>query len=595
MENAKTDRLTAMLRRVYALLSAAERRRLMRVWASIVANSAVELLGLAVVVPVIGLVMAPEEEEPWVSALLVWSGQIGIHTRPAFLLALCALLVAAFLFKALFGLAVTRFQTRFAFGISHRLSGAMWTHHFTSSLERLRSTESGQLQAEINLWPLTFANTFLLGGLLVVNEAVVLAFIGGALLVYNPLALIGIGSLLAAGAATIRWTTRRRLKAFSAARQELDPRQNTLISNALRGFLEVLTFRASASVKAAYLKERWAILDIASRMSVLNKAPAKLYEVLAVGAISGAIGLSLLQGYTGSGAFGELLSVLAVSAYRVMPSMSRVNGALLAMRAQAHVLEAMESGAGAVVGETEGEVGLTMRGVRVELDAVSAGYAERGELVLDRFNAAFASGQIHAITGPSGSGKSTLINALLGLQPLSGGHVRLHSSAGDHILGTDLTCHAWLHQTAYLSQHPFLYHGTVRDNLTLGVAGRTVNEAEFLRLAERLELTGALGPHPLEFLLNEGGSNLSGGQQQRLAVLRALLLHRPVLILDEATSALDERLRDAVFGLLREEAAKGHLIILVTHDLELAHRCDQIVELLPPSPTAPHLPSPNLD
>ena len=134
MENAKTDRLTAMLRRVYALLSAAERRRLMRVWASIVANSAVELLGLAVVVPVIGLVMAPEEEEPWVSALLVWSGQIGIHTRPPFLLALCALLVAAFLFKALFGLAVTRFQTRFAFDISHRLSGAIWTHHFTSSL-----------------------------------------------------------------------------------------------------------------------------------------------------------------------------------------------------------------------------------------------------------------------------------------------------------------------------------------------------------------------------------------------------------------------------------------------------------------------------
>ena len=80
-------------------------------------------------------------------------------------------------------------------------------------------------------------------------------------------------------------------------------------------------------------------------------------------------------------------------------------------------------------------------------------------------------------------------------------------------------------------------------------------------------------------MLHDGGNNLSGGQQQRLALLRALQIKRPVLILDEATSALDSKLRDVVFELLRERAAAGCNVILVTHDNELAQRCDDVLEL----------------
>ena len=80
-------------------------------------------------------------------------------------------------------------------------------------------------------------------------------------------------------------------------------------------------------------------------------------------------------------------------------------------------------------------------------------------------------------------------------------------------------------------------------------------------------------------MLHEGGSNLSGGQQQRLALLRALQIERPVLVLDEATSALDRKLRDIVFGLLRERAQDGGNVILVTHDKELAEQCDDVLDL----------------
>ena len=107
-----------------------------------------------------------------------------------------------------------------------------------------------------------------------------------------------------------------------------------------------------------------------------------------------------------------------------------------------------------------------------------------------------------------------------------------------------------------------------------------IGEVEMLKaLIQKLKLDECLGTQPLEFVLQEGGANLSGGQQQRLALLRALQIQRPVLILDEATSALDRELRDVVFDLLRERAAAGCNVILVTHDNELAQRCDDVLDL----------------
>ena len=146
-------------------------------------------------------------------------------------------------------------------------------------------------------------------------------------------------------------------------------------------------------------------------------------------------------------------------------------------------------------------------------------------------------------------------------------------------LGDDLDLHDWILHVGYLSQQPFLFQGTVRDNLTLRVPGAVLNENLLASLIQKLKLDDCLGSQPLEFQLHEGGSNLSGGQQQRLALLRALQIQRPVLILDEATSALDSELRDVVFGLLRERAQAGCNVILVTHDNELAEQCDDVLDL----------------
>ena len=195
-------------------------------------------------------------------------------------------MIAAFLFKAVFGLYVNLFQTRFSYKVVNRLSGQTWSHHFSQSLERMRGTDSGRILSEINVWPIQFANAFMVGGLLMVNEVSVISLIAIGLLAYNPVVFLSIALLIGSGALLIRRVTKKRLT-YSDIRRQIEPRTNTI--NAIRGFLEVITFRASDAVREAYLKDRWTILRLASNTSVLNLSPAKLYEVLAVVAVAGSI------------------------------------------------------------------------------------------------------------------------------------------------------------------------------------------------------------------------------------------------------------------------------------------------------------------
>lgn len=520
---------------------------------------------------------------PYLAKAFEWSKYLGINTGRQFTALLAAILFGAFLFKALFGLVVTWMQNRLSFRIGLRLSGVQWTHHFASSLEKLRSKESGFVQTTINAWPINFSMTFLAGGLALINELIVVGLIAVGLFVYQPAILLSIAAILASGVVVIRRTTKRRLQVYSEVQKELDPKTMTLISNAIRGFLEVITFRASDAVRDSYLEKRATLFRLMANRQVLLSMPAKLYEVLAVGVIAVAIVMAMLWEWQDL-AFFEFLTLMVLAAYRIMPSLSRINGYVMQMRSQMHVLDQMEAGVQGVAhlatlnGAEPSAIPADSR-IALHVDRLTLGYESLPEPVVRDLTAPFDPGAIHAIVGASGSGKSTLVSALLGLHQPEGGHVRIGAEGQRFTLNADLAQRDWLAHVGYLSQSPFLFAGTLRDNLTLRVPGRTLDEARALELVERLDLSDCLGTSPLDFELNEGGSNLSGGQQQRVALLRALQLERPVLILDEATSALDARSRDIVFDLLREQAARGANVLLVTHDQEIAGRCDSVLDL----------------
>ncbi|WP_017627597.1 ATP-binding cassette domain-containing protein [Nocardiopsis chromatogenes] len=167
-------------------------------------------------------------------------------------------------------------------------------------------------------------------------------------------------------------------------------------------------------------------------------------------------------------------------------------------------------------------------------------------------------GSLTAITGESGAGKSTLFDLVLGFLTPAAGGITLD---GRPVRPDDV---------AVVSQRPVLFAGSIRDNLALtrpgDGPGRDPDDAD---LADACRSAGILDeirrlPHGFDTEVTEAGTNLSGGQRQRLALARALLARRPVLLVDEPTSALDAARAEEVVDTLHR-VARDRIVIMVSH------------------------------
>jgi ATP-binding cassette subfamily C protein CydD len=166
-------------------------------------------------------------------------------------------------------------------------------------------------------------------------------------------------------------------------------------------------------------------------------------------------------------------------------------------------------------------------------------------------------GEVHAIAGPSGAGKSTLFDLVLGFLPATAGTVELD---GRPLRPSDV---------AVVSQRPVLFAGTIRENVDLFDAGQEALE-DACAAAGVLDEIRAI-PGGFDAMVAEAGTSLSGGQRQRLALARALLAHRPVLLVDEPTSALDDRSALTVAETLERVAAE-RIVLMISHRPEALAR-----------------------
>ncbi len=208
-----------------------------------------------------------------------------------------------------------------------------------------------------------------------------------------------------------------------------------------------------------------------------------------------------------------------------------------------------------------------------ELRADGASFSFDGKLTaLHPLHVTLGAGERTAIIGPVGSGKSTLIRLLSGLYRPTTGKIFLD--------GVDMALIApeFLHeQIAYLPQDVRLLRGTLRDNLTLGLAAPA--DGEILRAAALTGLDRMLAAHPqgLDLPISEGGRGLSGGQRQLVGLTRLLIARPRIWLLDEPTAAMDGDLEahvmQQVFAALPAEAA----LIVVTHKASLLRQVGRVI------------------
>ncbi|MFW6086639.1 MAG: ABC transporter ATP-binding protein [Myxococcota bacterium] len=252
-------------------------------------------------------------------------------------------------------------------------------------------------------------------------------------------------------------------------------------------------------------------------------------------------------------AFGYLLSVIQ----RGRASWGRLQAIL---DAEPDVAEAPDARA------PRGEGGLAVRGL-------TYGWTEQP--VLQNVSFDVPAGGSLAVVGPTGSGKSTLAGLLPRLLPTPARSVYLD---GDDV--TELKLRGLRRQVGFAQQEPFLFSTTVARNIGFGLDDPDAPDApdrvrKVAREAAVLEELEGL-PDGLETLVGERGVQLSGGQKQRVALARALLNEPTVLVLDDPMSAVDARTETSILQAL-SRAGEGRTVVLVTHRVAAAARCDRVV------------------
>ncbi|MBB3290811.1 MULTISPECIES: ABC transporter ATP-binding protein [Rhizobium] len=212
---------------------------------------------------------------------------------------------------------------------------------------------------------------------------------------------------------------------------------------------------------------------------------------------------------------------------------------------------------------------LSVTEARIEFRDVHFAYGD--ESVLSGVNFTAEGGQTTALVGPSGAGKSTVINLIPRFYDPKAGSIFIDGQDIAHVTKQSLR-----EQLAYVSQQPYLFEGTIRDNIRYGRPNATDAEIEeAARLAYAHDFIEAQ-PMGYDTPVGENGVTLSGGQRQRLSIARALVRNAPILLLDEATSALDTESEAAVQKAL-EEAMSGRTVVVIAHRLSTVVRAEKIV------------------
>lgn len=178
-----------------------------------------------------------------------------------------------------------------------------------------------------------------------------------------------------------------------------------------------------------------------------------------------------------------------------------------------------------------------------------------------------------AFVGPTGSGKSSLVKLLLRFYNPQSGSIYI-----DNYNLQDLSVHAVRAQISLVNQEPFLFAGTIYDNITYGSPHALQSEVHHAAVAAQAHNFITQLPHGYQTIVGERGQKLSGGQKQRISIARAILKNSPLFIFDEATSAVDNETEAAIQQSLAK-IAKNHTTIIIAHRLSTVRYADLIYVL----------------
>jgi ABC-type multidrug transport system fused ATPase/permease subunit len=557
----------AIFIKTISVLTAREKKQWARLTVLTLFISLADIASLALLVYIIHFYTQPVDAVSFFVPVLGEPLAKTLFNRSSLLL--ITLFFVVFSLKNLGAWLVHNRQTRFVHQVAARISRNNMMQYLNGNYASYVQTDSSVLTRTISLQPLEFSQHVLAPLQQLFTEVVLIVLAIAAILLFNAQLFLVLLLVLLPPVFLTAWLTKKK---GNAARHYIKTSRTSMwrhLQESIAGFVESNIYNRNRFFTDRYATSQQLLNNHQADLQSLQALPARLTEVFAVFGLLVLIALTTWwqQGHYATQVV--TLGAFMAAAYKIIPGIARILNATGQIRTFSFTIHDL-------VQQQPVEKQKTPAAVQpiqsISFDKVTFQYEHKP--VLNNFSCQMQSGELIGIDGHSGKGKTTLINILLGFISPQAGEICIDQQPAE-----SLKRKQYWQQIAYVKQQSFFMYDTVLANITLN--DEPQNEQ---RLQQALELTGITSwlpalPAGINTVLTENGKNISGGQRQRIALARALYKNAGVLILDEPFSELDEKAEEQLIQHLQQLAARGKIVLLITHNRKSLNSCNRVISI----------------
>lgn len=561
--------------KIYSILNLKQIRRCSIIIVAMILGAILEAIGIGAILPLISIMGNPDFLTVY-PKVTKYAGIFGIMTHIQFIITATFLLLILYIIKNIYLAWQNKIQIDFAVQNQIYYSEELLTEYLQKPYLYHLNHNTATLLRNVNSGGVIVFSLIMVSMFTLLTEIITAVTIWLMLVMIDAFTAIIVAGFIGSLLYFIIKGFRKKITEQGKIQNEYSALYIKCINQSLGAIKETKVSCKEEFFLDAFRKAYFEYGKANGKFLFMNQLPRMLIETIIVCGLLLLIITKLMLGNQPEEIV-PLLGVLALAAFRLMPSANRIVNLSNGIRFQMPLFNELYEdlliikNKGAKETETclqKPESRMDFENV-VSVEELSFAYPEIEKQVLNNISFSIPKGKFVGIVGPSGAGKTTFVDILLGLLAPSKGKI---SVDGKNIYDDIRT---WQANLAYVPQSIYLIDGTIRENIALGVDEKEINDAlinKVLQMAELYDFVQEL-PAGIDTTVGERGVKLSGGQRQRIGIARALYYQPQVLVLDEATSALDNETEKSITDTilkLKEQIT----IIAVAHRLTTLAQCD---------------------